>query len=100
MSSSSQAQMPLRIPASLHEELKQAAENEGISLNQYCLYLLSRNLKTPKEYQSQKGEELLRFLEEALVFQKELKPSGGPLKKMQKPQQTPKERWRQLHAGH
>ena len=32
----------LRIPRSLHKELKQAAAIEGVSLNQYMLYKLSR----------------------------------------------------------
>lgn len=32
----------LRIPRSLHKELKEQAEIEGVSLNQYMLYKLSR----------------------------------------------------------
>ena len=32
----------LRIPRSLHKELKEAAEIEGVSLNQYMLYKLAR----------------------------------------------------------
>lgn len=32
----------LRIPRSLHRELKEAAQAEGVSLNQYMLYKLSR----------------------------------------------------------
>ena len=32
----------LRIPRSLHRALKKAAEMEGVSLNQYMLYKLSR----------------------------------------------------------
>lgn len=32
----------LRIPRSLHKELKVAAEIEGVSLNQYMLYKLAR----------------------------------------------------------
>lgn len=32
----------LRIPRSLHRSLKEAAEIEGVSLNQYMLYKLSR----------------------------------------------------------
>lgn len=32
----------LRIPRSLHRALKQAADVEGVSLNQYMLYKLSR----------------------------------------------------------
>ena len=36
-------QFKLRIPKSLHRELAEHAKREGISMNQYCLYLLSRN---------------------------------------------------------
>lgn len=32
----------LRIPRSLHKQLKEAAEIEGVSLNQYMLYKLAR----------------------------------------------------------
>jgi len=34
-------QFKLRIPKSLHKALSINARNEGISMNQYCLYLLS-----------------------------------------------------------
>ena len=33
----------LRIPKSLHRSLSIHAKDEGISMNQYCLYLLTRN---------------------------------------------------------
>lgn len=36
-------QFKLRIPKSLHRELAYNAQKEGISMNQYCLYLLSKN---------------------------------------------------------
>lgn len=36
-------QFKLRIPRSLHKSLAERARREGISMNQYCLYLLSRN---------------------------------------------------------
>ncbi len=41
-------QFKLRIPKSLHRSLAENAKREGTSMNQYCLYLLSRNdaLKT------------------------------------------------------
>ena len=32
----------LRIPKSLHKTLSECSLQEGVSLNQYCLYLLSR----------------------------------------------------------
>jgi len=32
----------LRIPKSLHKALADEAKHEGISMNQYCLYLLSK----------------------------------------------------------
>jgi predicted HicB family RNase H-like nuclease len=32
----------LRVPESLHRLLKEEAEREGVSLNQFCLYVLSK----------------------------------------------------------
>lgn len=36
-------QFNLRIPRSLHRLLAEHSRREGISMNQYCVYLLSRN---------------------------------------------------------
>ena len=36
-------QFKLRIPKTLHRTLAMHARKEGISMNQYCVYLLSRN---------------------------------------------------------
>ena len=36
-------QFKLRIPRSLHRSLSVHAKEEGISMNQYCLYLLTKN---------------------------------------------------------
>lgn len=36
-------QFKLRIPKSLHKSLAAHAKREGISMNQYCVYLLSKN---------------------------------------------------------
>ena len=36
-------QFKLRIPKSLHKALAERSKAEGISMNQYCLYLLARN---------------------------------------------------------
>lgn len=36
-------QFKLRIPRSLHRSLAEHAKREGISMNQYCVYLLSRS---------------------------------------------------------
>jgi len=36
-------QFKLRIPKSLHKSLSENSRREGISMNQYCLYLLSKN---------------------------------------------------------
>ncbi|MDO4966150.1 MAG: type II toxin-antitoxin system HicB family antitoxin [Lachnospiraceae bacterium] len=35
-------QFKLRIPKSLHKSLSDHSKREGISMNQYCLYLLSK----------------------------------------------------------
>ncbi len=36
-------QFKLRIPRSLHRSLAEHSKKEGISMNQYCMYLLSKN---------------------------------------------------------
>lgn len=36
-------QFKLRVPKALHKLLSQHAKREGISMNQYCVYLLARN---------------------------------------------------------
>ena len=36
-------QFKLRIPKSLHKTLAEHSRQEGISMNQYCLYLLTKN---------------------------------------------------------
>lgn len=36
-------QFKLRMPRSLHRSLAEHAQQEGISMNQYCLYLLTKN---------------------------------------------------------
>ena len=36
-------QFKLRIPRSLHRSLAEHSQKEGISMNQYCIYLLSKN---------------------------------------------------------
>lgn len=36
-------QFKLRIPKSLHRSLSEHSKKEGISMNQYCLYLLAKN---------------------------------------------------------
>jgi len=36
-------QFKIRLPKSLHKELAERSKREGISMNQYCVYLLSRN---------------------------------------------------------
>ncbi len=36
-------QFKLRIPKSLHRKLAEHSKEEGVSMNQYCVYLLSKN---------------------------------------------------------
>ncbi|MCI6701659.1 MAG: toxin-antitoxin system HicB family antitoxin [Solobacterium sp.] len=38
-------QFKLRLPKTLHRRLSEESKREGISMNQYCLYLLSTNIK-------------------------------------------------------
>ena len=40
-------QFKLRIPKSLHKTLAERSRQEGISMNQYCLYLLSSGVNMP-----------------------------------------------------
>ena len=36
-------QFKLRIPRSLHRSLAEHSKEEGVNMNQYCVYLLSKN---------------------------------------------------------
>lgn len=36
-------QFKLRLPKSLHRSLSEHSKREGVSMNQYCVYLLARN---------------------------------------------------------
>lgn len=36
-------QFKLRLPKSLHKQLAEDAKKDGISMNQYCVYLLAQN---------------------------------------------------------
>lgn len=36
-------QFKLRLPKSLHKQLAENSRAEGVSMNQYCVYLLSKN---------------------------------------------------------
>lgn len=38
-------QFKLRLPRSLHKSLTEHARREGISMNQYCVYLLSKTMR-------------------------------------------------------
>lgn len=42
-SSEYSGQFKLRLPKSLHRSLAQHFKEEGVSMNQYCVYLLSKN---------------------------------------------------------
>ena len=41
-------QFKLRLPKSLHRALAENSKREGVSMNQYCVYLLSKNSRTAK----------------------------------------------------
>ncbi|MDJ1173792.1 toxin-antitoxin system HicB family antitoxin [Roseofilum sp. BLCC_M114] len=38
------SQVELQLPETLHQQLTQLAENEGVSLNQYIVYALTRQV--------------------------------------------------------
>ena len=40
-------QFKLRLPKSLHRSLAEHSRQEGVSMNQYCVYLLAKNDGTP-----------------------------------------------------
>ena len=42
-------QFKIRIPKTLHKCLVESANKEGVSMNQYCLYLLSKGVGAPIE---------------------------------------------------
>ncbi len=89
--------MPLRLPQSLHDALKRCARLEGVSLNQYCLYLLARYSGNDRLMDEKKAEELLTFLEEAQHLQKELRPEAKK-QLAEAPKETPISRWKKLHG--
>ncbi len=62
--------LSLRLPESLHEQLKEQAREEGISLNQYLVYLLARTTRSaysvtaiPDEEVEDRKAAYARFLE-------------------------------------
>jgi predicted RNase H-like HicB family nuclease len=40
-------QFKLRLPRSLHKRLAEQSSAEGVSMNQYCVYLLSKGTSSP-----------------------------------------------------
>lgn len=91
-------QMPLRIPGSLHQELKDIAALEGLSLNQYCLYVLSRHQNQSELAKRHRAENLLRFLSEAQLLEQALNKNASPppRSRAQAPEETPLSRWKKL----
>ncbi len=65
-------QMPLRVPEELHRDIQVEAQRRGMSLNQYCLYLLSRYTPKAKEELTRRGEELFQFIAQAQHLQENL----------------------------
>ena len=47
-------QFKLRIPKTLHKTLAEDSKKEGVSMNQYCVYLLSKNSEKERAAFSQK----------------------------------------------
>ena len=47
-------QFKLRIPKTLHKTLAEDSKKEGVSMNQYCVYLLSKNSEKERATFSQK----------------------------------------------
>jgi predicted RNase H-like HicB family nuclease len=67
----------LRLPRSLHRSLAEAAEREGVSLNQYVVHLLARGDSQARlERQVQQIAEQVAGLQSGLRFEVDLAPSG------------------------
>ena len=93
------SQILLRLPRQLHQDIKEAAETEGLSLNQYCLYLLARHTASKEAQRSRKAESLLQFLAQAQTLQKEFEKSKKePEVSKELPLEIPQERYRHLHG--
>jgi hypothetical protein len=54
----------LRLPKSLHKLLIESAEKEGISLNQYCIYILSEKLESYMLGRKKLNNELIKIRDE------------------------------------
>lgn len=51
------AQLPLRLPKELHADIQQLAEEQGVSMNQFLLYVVASKvseMKQSKEFFSKK----------------------------------------------
>lgn len=55
-------QFKLRLPKSLHRQLAEHSKSEGVSMNQYCVYLLSMNSALRKEYSDRTGSRCIAEL--------------------------------------
>lgn len=73
------SRLTLRLPETLHQQLINLAENEGVSLNQYIVYALTRQVasnytmivtkQVDREKQHQEFDELLAQLGQASTTQ-------------------------------
>jgi HicB family len=73
------SQLTLRLPESLHQQLAELAENEGVSLTQYIIYALTQQAalayqiqvlpEIEIEHQKQSFQLLIKKLTEASTFE-------------------------------
>ena len=89
-------QMPLRVPAELHRDIQAEAKRQGMSLNQYCLYLLARHTPKATAALTQRGEALLEFIAQAHYLQEKLHATPAPIPK---PLFSLKRRLKKLHEA-
>lgn len=52
------SRLTLRLPESLHQQLTHQAQHEGVSLNQYLVYLLSQRSRSLYEVRAHSPEEI------------------------------------------
>ena len=73
------ARLLLRLPRALHQDLVRAAEWNGVSLNQYLVYLLASGVMQDAEAKGYPTPDFLRNLESALRSIAEMQSAMGQL---------------------
>ncbi len=70
------SRLTLRLPETLHQQLTHLAEVEGVSLNQYIVYALTRQVTSTYSIQAVSEEEVTRQKQSFAVLLQELKQAS------------------------